>query len=57
MEDYYRRVVPANGPPFATLLGQIDDEFHELDPVLKAGKPHMSLVERYQQAIATARGG
>ena len=51
LEDYYQRLVPADGPALATLLGQIDDEFRELAPLLKAGNPRMSLVERYQEAI------
>ena len=55
MADYYQRVVPADGLPLVTLLRQTDDEFHKLAPVLKAGKPRMSLVERYQEAIAPSR--
>jgi HD-like signal output (HDOD) protein len=55
MEDYYQRAVPADGPALATLLRQIDDEFRELAPLLKAGNPRVSLVERYQEAIAPVR--
>jgi hypothetical protein len=55
LENYYGRVVPADGPALATLLGQIDDEFCELAPLMKAGKPRMSLVERYQAAMAPVR--
>ena len=55
VENYYERVVPADSPALATLLGQIDDEFCELAPLLKAGNPRMSLVERYQEAIAPVR--
>jgi len=56
MEDYYRRVVPADGPPLATLLGQIDDKFRDLAPLLIVGKPRMSLVEHYQETIARVSG-
>ncbi len=52
LEDYYQRAVPADGPALTTLLGQIDDEFHKLAPLLKAGNSRMSLVERYQKATA-----
>ena len=55
VENYYERVVPADSPALATLLGQIDGEFCELAPLLKAGKPRMSLVERYQEAMAPVR--
>ena len=52
LEDHYRRAVPADGPTLVTLLGQIDAEFRELAPLFKAGNPRMSLLERYQEAIA-----
>jgi HD-like signal output (HDOD) protein len=55
MEDYYQRVVPADGPALATLLGQIDDKFRELAPLLKVDNPGMSLAERYQEAIVPVR--
>ncbi len=55
LEDHYQRVVPADGPALATLLGRIDDEFRELASLLKAGNSRMSLVERYQEAIAPVR--
>ena len=54
LENYYGRVVPADSPALATLLGQIDGEFCELAPLLKAGKSRMSLVERYQEVMAPA---
>jgi HD-like signal output (HDOD) protein len=54
LEDYYERVVPADGPALATLLGQIDDEFRELAPLMKTGNPRISLVNRYQEATDPA---
>ena len=52
LEDYYRRVVPADGPALATLLARIDDEFRELAPLLKAGNPRVSLLDRYREATS-----
>jgi HD-like signal output (HDOD) protein len=54
LENHYQRLVPAAGPALATLLGQVDDEFLELAPLLKAGDPGDSPAERPQEA---RRGG
>ena len=54
LEDYYKRVVPADGPNLAALLGQIDDEFRELAPLLKIDNSRTSLVARHQQAVASS---
>lgn len=52
LEDYYEGVVPAGAPPLAKLLGQIDDEFHELAPMLRAGNRRTSLLKRYREAMS-----
>jgi len=51
LTGYYQRLVPADSPPLAAFLGQVDDEFRDLGPLLKTGNPRMSLVERYEEAI------
>lgn len=52
LEDHYQQVVPADGPALAALLEQVDGEFAELAPLVKAGKPRKSLLESYQEATA-----
>jgi HD-like signal output (HDOD) protein len=53
LEDHYQQVVPTDGPSLAALLQKVDEEFGELAPLFKAGKPRRSLLESYQEATAT----
>jgi len=52
-ESCYQKVRPADGPSLTELLGHIDQEFADFAPVLRISTPSTSLVDSYNQALAS----
>jgi HD-like signal output (HDOD) protein len=53
-ESYYVKLVPSNSPTIPELMGQIDREFEQLAPIMKISMPAKSLVDRYNEVMASA---
>ena len=53
-ERYYEQVRTPNSPSVPELLEQIDTEFTDFAPVLRMSPPKNSLVDSYNQMVATA---
>jgi len=51
-ELYYEKILPGNKPTIVELLGEIDQGFNEIAPLLKIAKPNKSLVESYNEVTA-----
>jgi hypothetical protein len=49
---YYEKILPGNKPTIVELLGEIDQGFNEIAPLLKIAKPTKSLVESYNEVTA-----
>jgi hypothetical protein len=52
-ESYYEKIIPGNSPTIMELMGQIDQEFEHFAPVMKIATPAKSLLDRYNEVIAS----
>ena len=56
LDDSYGQIRPLDGPSIEVLLGQVDQEFADIAPLLRVSPPRASLVDNYHQVVAVARG-
>lgn len=52
-ESYYDKLLPSNAPKIDELLALTDAEFEEFAPVMKLSTPSKSLVNCYNEAVAS----
>ena len=52
-ELYYEKILPGNKPTIVELLGEIDQGFNEIAPLLKIATPTKSLVESYNEVTVS----
>ncbi|HEY4760454.1 MAG TPA: HDOD domain-containing protein, partial [Thermoguttaceae bacterium] len=52
-ETYYQKIAPAGAPTIVELLAKIDEQFANFAPVMKLSMPSKSLVDSFQEVVAT----
>jgi hypothetical protein len=52
-ESIYHKIRPIDGPSIEQLLEQIDKEFVEMAPMLRISAPQISLLQHYQEVMAS----
>ncbi|OHB66916.1 MAG: phosphohydrolase [Planctomycetes bacterium RBG_13_63_9] len=53
LDDYYQKLAPGGAAPLPELLAQTDREFAEFAPVFKVSASNKSLVDSYNEPVAT----